>query len=157
MYALSPPRALVEEMRRYDAQLNLRFDPGKNRWCVTRTVKTWRGDLEGSGFAWTDTVEVHVFDVEEPDGSFRPADRRIMRQLYYGDLLRIGPENAARALDTIEHEERAAKKRALSERIKDSAREHHNMLYGARWQVPERVKKFADGLRRDAIRDGAEG
>ena len=72
-----PDRTFVEDMKRLDPKLDVRWDEWDERWNVFRVIQKGGGDCP-----------LHVLTVEHQDGSYKPLDNRTIQKLHEMDSWR---------------------------------------------------------------------
>ena len=73
---MTPERSIVEELERYDSKLVVEWNNRIHRFTISRTARDGRKQL--------------IMRVANPDGSFRPVDRRVLHALTAADTWRFG-------------------------------------------------------------------
>lgn len=67
-------KRIEKKIKEYDPDLFVEWDMDRERWALKR--RDLKGDIH------------HIFFIQNEDGSFRPLDERIMKELYECDLWR---------------------------------------------------------------------
>lgn len=67
-----PDKLILKKIKDYDPRLFVEWDDSKNLWMMKRNA--------------SDGSVQHCFYIQNEDGSFRPLDNRVMKELYECDI-----------------------------------------------------------------------
>lgn len=85
---MEAPEAFVEDLKRFDPQLRVRWSQEPVRTLGGRPLNRWVVERLSERRGW-----IQVMVVQDDDGGFRPLDRRVIHRLHECDTFRFGGEN----------------------------------------------------------------
>ena len=108
MDSKQPVGIAVDQIKSYDRALDFIWNTKRNRW------ELWR---------WSDKAKGHkimVLRVENPDGSFRPVDNRLLKYLVNNDTWKHkNADQQARDMAYYDQRQREKEERNYEERLTD--------------------------------------
>lgn len=122
VFGKTPPPGFIEQLKKMDRNLNLGWDPGKNRWLIA-----YKGRVTGN-------MRLIMY-VQNPDGSFRDLGPHVFTTLRAIDTDRVGHRLF---IDQVEAD--------LDAKEKEEDYQHTQQLLAAGEKVEHALQKDLAGL-----------
>lgn len=130
------PEWLKRELRALDGRLAIRWNPRRDRWQIMRKRER---SVPPSALTKKDPVErdwwqyVTCFTWEEPDGSYRELDRRLVECLRKGDIHNRDFRVIIQEMEAEEAALRKEKQAKINDFQENMLRDMHDAAVGKAW------------------------